>query len=233
MKIAFATFLGLLAFVAAACVESPEGAGQTPPPQVVTQPVTVTVPGPTQVVTQPVTVTVPGPVQIVTRTVTTTVPLTQTQVVTQPVPITTTIVVTQTVTPTVPGPAAPPPSAPPTQPIVSTACPETGTAQVAIGLSVVRLGTEACAWTWRSVPAFFEANVPQGYIATLHLLDDRVVVTDSPGKQVIKAGTFRFINGYPAGDAVYDRCQLLKKEKAFGQQERPSFTVEPLGFSCP
>lgn len=57
MKIAFATFLALLATVAAACVESPEGAGQAPPPQVVTQPVTVTVPGPTQVITQPVTVT--------------------------------------------------------------------------------------------------------------------------------------------------------------------------------
>lgn len=118
MKIAVATFIGLLAMVAAACVESPEGAGQQPPPQVVTrtvtqtvlgptqtitQPVTVTVPGPaTQTtITQPVTVTVPGPIQIVTRTVTNTVTLTQTvpgtaQVVTQPVTV------------TVPGPAAPP-----------------------------------------------------------------------------------------------------------------------------
>ncbi|GEM_PF-5179085 len=97
MKIATATFIGLLAFTAAACVESPEGAGQQPPPQTVTQ-----------VVTQTVEIEVPGPEKVVTQTITVTVPSPA-----LPVPgvVTPTTGITSPVSPptvAVPGPAAPP-----------------------------------------------------------------------------------------------------------------------------
>lgn len=154
------------------------------------------------------------------------------------------VVVQPTVTPAPVAPTATPPaptatprpaSPTPAQPGQPSVCPDTGTAQTAIGLNVVRLGTEACAWTWRSNPLIsVERTVPSGYIGTLHLTDDKIVVTEGTGQKLVFQGaTFRFVAAYPAGDAVYDRCALLRKEQAFGQQERPSFTVEPLGFNCP
>lgn len=132
----------------------------------------------------------------------------------------------------VPAKPAPAPVAAPA-PSTTTRCPATGEAQQEIGLSVVRLGSEACAWTWRSVPQVVEATVPSGYIATIHRENDKIVVVVGSGQRMrIKAATLRFSNGYPAGDAVRLPCQLLAKEQAFGQSERPSFTVEPLGFTC-
>lgn len=101
-----------------------------------------------------------------------------------------------------------------------------------IGLSVVCLGTEYDAYTWRSVPIKVNATVPDGWIATLHLSSDKIVVTEKPGTYEIVAGTFRRKAGYPSSDAVHNACELLRKEQAFGASQTPSFTVSPLGFTC-
>ncbi len=107
-----------------------------------------------------------------------------------------------------------------------------GAVQNKIGLSVVCLGTEYDAYTWRSVPQVVDAILPDGFIGTLHLANDKIVVTQDPGKYPIVAGTFRRKAGYPAGDAVYNACDLLIKEQAFGASQTPSFKVEAQGFSC-
>lgn len=131
------------------------------------------------------------------------------------------------------------PSAPPsgggsgTQANRNSQCPDTATAQQAIGLSVVRLATEYCAWTWRSYPDVKSANLPEGYIGTLHLEDnDRIVVTNRPGRYQIKAATFRFVGGYPSNDAVHRPCELLKKEQDNGAREVPSFPVHAMNLDC-
>lgn len=109
---------------------------------------------------------------------------------------------------------------------------DVGAVQALIGLSVVCLGTEYDAYTWRSVPIKVNATVPDGWIATLHLSGDKIVVTEKSGTYEIVAGTFRRKSGYPSVDAVHNACGLLAKEQAFGASQTPSFPVEPLGFSC-
>lgn len=115
-------------------------------------------------------------------------------------------------------------------------CPTTGEVQSAIGLSVVRIGTEACGFTWRSLPMTANGTCPSGWICTLHLSDDRKVVVSGTGQTLsIMAGTFRFPPAYPADDAVNAPnalCDILAKEQEFGRIEDPSFKVEPMGFSC-
>lgn len=107
-----------------------------------------------------------------------------------------------------------------------------GEVQQMVGLSIVCLGTEFDAYTWRSVPIKVNAIVPAGWIATLHLAGDRVVVTETPGTYEIVAATFRRVKGYPQGDAVHNRCELLHKEQVFGASQTPSFPVFPHGFTC-
>lgn len=144
-----------------------------------------------------------------------------------------------------PGPEPTPPApAPPQATPRQCPSPTTEEVQTAIGLSVVRVGTEFCTWVWRSVPKepgdpptrlglIVPATLPTGFIITVHRDDNRILVVLGTGqKMMIKGATFRFVNGFPPGDAVYSPCQLLAKERAFGQSERPSFTVEPLGFTC-
>lgn len=109
---------------------------------------------------------------------------------------------------------------------------DVGAVQALIGLSVVCLGTEYDAYTWRSVPIKVNATVPEGWIATLHLSGDKIVVTEKSGTYEIVAGTFRRKSGYPSVDAVHNACGLLAKEQAFGASQTPSFPVEAMGFSC-
>jgi hypothetical protein len=110
---------------------------------------------------------------------------------------------------------------------------DVGAVQALIGLNVVCLGTEYDAYTWRSVPLVVDGVCPDGWICTLHLQDDRVVVVRGNGnKYAIKAGTFRRLSGYPASDAVHNACALLTKEQVFGASQTPSFNVEAMGFSC-
>lgn len=112
--------------------------------------------------------------------------------------------------------------------------PLTREAQDAIGLSVVRVGTEAASWTWRGIPNSAMAVCPDGgWICTLHLVGDDVMVVEGDGSEYeILAGTFRFVAAYPRNDAVHDTCELLAKEQRFGQIEDPSFQVEAGNFSC-
>lgn len=124
-----------------------------------------------------------------------------------------------------PVPQVPPPAA---------GCPTTAETQLKVGQSVVREGVEPCAWEWRSFPAVVTADLPAGYIGTLHLSDDRIIVTDVAGTYQVKAGTWRFRAAYPLGDPARDNnCGLLAKEQEFGRKEVPSFNVGPLGFTCP
>jgi hypothetical protein len=110
---------------------------------------------------------------------------------------------------------------------------DVGAVQNLIGISVVCLGTEFDAYTWRSVPIAVAAICPQGWICTLHLQNDRIVVVQGDGsKYAIKAGTFRRLAGYPEGDSVHNACALLVKEQTFGASQTPSFHVEAGNFSC-
>jgi hypothetical protein len=112
--------------------------------------------------------------------------------------------------------------------------PLTREAQEAVGISLVRVGTEASAWTWRGLPHTEMATCPSGgWLCTLHLENDDIVVVEGNGEQyTIVAGTFRFVAAYPAGDAVWDSCDLLEKEQKFGVIEDPSFQVRSGNFSC-
>lgn len=108
-----------------------------------------------------------------------------------------------------------------------------GAVQELIGLSVVCLGTEYDAYTWRSVPLAVDGTCPEGWICTLHLAEgDKIIVTETSSKYSIVAGTFRRKTGYPGSDAVHNACALLTKEKVFGASQNPRFDVEPHGFSC-
>jgi len=131
-------------------------------------------------------------------------------------------------------PSALPASQPPatSQSQLGCAGKDVGAVQGMIGLSVVCLGTEYDAYTWRSVPIKVNATVPDGWIATLHLSSDKIVVTEKSGTYEIVAGTFRRKAGYPASDAVHNACSLLLKEQAFGASQTPSFPVEASGFNC-
>ena len=108
-----------------------------------------------------------------------------------------------------------------------------GAVQSLLGISVVCLGTEYDAYTWRSVPIKVDATCPEGWICTLHLAEgDKIIVTETSGKYSIVAGTFRRKTGYPSGDAVHNACELLIKEKTFGASQNPKFDVFPHGFTC-
>jgi hypothetical protein len=137
----------------------------------------------------------------------------------------------------------PEPTVPPTQeeddePVVTTEkseCPTTAEAKEAIGIDVQRLATEPCAFVWRGSDKAEEVAVcPAGWICTLHVQNAGVFVYDGYSKSDgIVAGTFRMQSGYPSNDAVNDRCELFRKEQAFGASETPAFEVEPGNFSCP
>lgn len=101
------------------------------------------------------------------------------------------------------------------------------------GLDIVCLGTEYDAYTWRSVPIVVNVTIPDGWIATLHLENNDIVVTQTPGQYRIMAGTFRRKSGYPASDAVHNPCALLAKEQEFGRNQIPQFPVKAYGFDCP
>lgn len=144
---------------------------------------------------------------------------------TSPTPVATSVVAQATATPTTP-------AATTSSQQLGCADKDVGAVQAMIGLNVVCLGTEYDAYTWRSVPVKVNANVPEGWIATLHLSNGEIVVTEKQGTYEIVAGTFRRKAGYPSNDAVHNACELLRKEQAFGASQRPSFTVSPLGFTC-
>ncbi len=118
----------------------------------------------------------------------------------------------------------------------SEACVTTQSAKDALGLDVQRLGLESCGWVFRSVGVgTASATCPSGWVCTLHLANNEINVYIGDGKSyTIVAGTFRMINAYPANDAVHENppCQLLHKEKNFGQVEDPSFPVNGGNFTC-
>lgn len=102
-------------------------------------------------------------------------------------------------------------------------CVTTGEAQALIGQNVVRLGTEACAWTWRSVPQVVNLKCPSSWICTIHEQDDRVVVQRGIGQTISgKAGTFRLPSGYQGG---LELCIQYNRERDFGRSENPPFEV--------
>lgn len=114
--------------------------------------------------------------------------------------------------------------------------PTTGEAKVALGLDVQRLDTEPAAFVVRSPLGAVSAICPQGWTCTLTLQSGNIKVYVGDGaKYQLTAGTFRFVNGYPSGDAVKVNppCALTSKEDFFGQMEAPSFHVTPGNFTCP
>lgn len=119
--------------------------------------------------------------------------------------------------------------------------PVTAEAQTALGLNVQRLRSEPSAWVFRVPNDDFNTVVrcPAGFICTIHRRDGIFVyVGEGVGEQALtfsdtKAGTFRYIRGYPMNDDVREiiPLRLLAKEQKFGAQEVPSFTVSAGNFS--
>lgn len=99
-------------------------------------------------------------------------------------------------------------------------------AQALTGISVQRLATECSAFVWRGLGATEVATCPKGWICTLDVVDDIVVVHEGIGQKAnIYAGTFREPGAYPPDDAAHDVCAIYRKEKQFGLAEVPSFEV--------
>jgi len=114
------------------------------------------------------------------------------------------------------------------EPVVETIqCPNTTEeAKQLFGVDIQRIGTESCGWVWRGKPSSHIATCPSGYVCTWDIVNDITVVHLGINQTAnIYAGTWRLINAYPVGDAVYDTCALYAKEKDFGQREIPSFEV--------
>jgi hypothetical protein len=139
---------------------------------------------------------------------------------------------TPTATLTATAPAAPTPmpvtEQPTAAPVTSTAgCPTTGEVKTLTRVDVQRLATEPCAFVWRGTPpATVVATCPTGWVCTWDVVNDIVVVHLGVNQRAkIRAGTWRFIAGYPPNDAVHDVCALYQKEKNFGLTEIPSFQV--------
>lgn len=115
---------------------------------------------------------------------------------------------------------------------VSTECPTTASAKNLTEVNVQRLATEPCAWVWRAVPeASTPAVCPKGFICTWDL-GGQTAVYEGPARSGIVAGTWRFVSAYPGGDAVYEPCNLLRKEQEFGASEVPTFEVAAGNFEC-
>ncbi len=119
------------------------------------------------------------------------------------------------------------PPAQPAAPAENTSCLTTEEAKNLTGVDVQRLGTENCAWIWRGVPpATIVANCPSGFVCTFDVVDDIVVVHLGVNQTAtIRAGTWRYIDGYPSNDDVHNVCALYLKEKNFGLIEVPTFQV--------
>jgi len=126
---------------------------------------------------------------------------------------------TPTPTPNVVQPTASQPAA--------TSCPTTAEVKNLTGVDVQRLGTEKCAWVWRAVDqATTTAICPSGWVCTWDVVGDIVVVhLGVTQTATIRAGTWRFIDGYPATDAVHNVCELYRNERDFGLSEVPPFRV--------
>ena len=141
----------------------------------------------------------------------------------------TTAMPTPTDTPT--APAAPASQAivvqPPASQPAANSCPTTAEVKKLTGVDVQRLGTEKCAWVWRAVDqATTTAICPSGWVCTWDVVGDIVVVhLGVTQTATIRAGTWRFIDGYPDTDAVHNVCELYRNERDFGLSEVPPFKV--------
>lgn len=114
------------------------------------------------------------------------------------------------------------------QQAVTIACNDDAAAQAATGVNVQGIGTEDCGWVKRKSPQAEPAVCPVGFVCTLHEGNDpnsgEVVFQVGRGQQVgIIAGTFRQVNGYKPGDAVYNPCQLYANELAWGHSRNPKY----------
>lgn len=115
-------------------------------------------------------------------------------------------------------------------------CITTGEAQQRLGVDVERITSEYCAWNWR------------GGNTDVQLLPGWLLTIDPPQRDVVRvfdgnveleqkplpayAFTARYVAGFPANDAVHDRCELLAKEIQNGLDDTPSFVVIAGNFSC-
>jgi hypothetical protein len=132
---------------------------------------------------------------------------------------------TPTLTPTAPTATAHAAEQP--KPVANSSCPTTAEVKNLTGVDVQRLGTESCAWVWRAVDqATTSAICPSGWVCTWDVVGDIVVVHLGVNQTAtIRAGTWRFIDGYPVTDAVHNVCELYRKERDFGLSEVPPFKV--------
>lgn len=119
-------------------------------------------------------------------------------------------------------------------------CPTTQEAKELFGVDVQKIETEPCGWVWRGKPESHSAVCPKDYICSWDVKNDVTVIHHGIDQSAeIFAGTFRRVDIYPAEDKVHNICELYQAEKAFGQNEIPSFEVrfQPVpGFgpqSCP
>ncbi len=104
-------------------------------------------------------------------------------------------------------------------------CNDDASASNAIGQTVQGLGTESCTWVNRWVPETRQVTCPIGFLCTIHGADEQIRLFQGPWSGAAKAGTFRLVTGFAAGDAVQNCCLLLKKEQEWSRSRVPAFEV--------
>lgn len=120
-----------------------------------------------------------------------------------------------------------------TVPVPAANCWTTAEAKGLIGVDVQRIGTEACAWVYRSVGVgSVSMKCPIGAICTVDT-GNGIFVDMGPHQRTAVAFTIRKIDSYPAGDGVHNGCDKVVQEQQFGVQENPSFRVQAgNGLNC-
>ena len=85
--------------------------------------------------------------------------------------------------------------------------------QQMLGVNVVRVGTEFSCFNWRGIPHATDVKLAKGFVFTVHLIGDKVIVINGNDKTVKALGfTARYVDAYPKGDAVYTPEVLAEKE---------------------
>lgn len=91
--------------------------------------------------------------------------------------------------------------------------PSIANTQQMLGVNVVRVGTEFSCFNWRGIPYSTKVKLVKGFIFTVHLPGDKVIVVNGNDKVIdALAFTARWIDAYPSGDAVFNGKILAEKE---------------------
>lgn len=124
------------------------------------------------------------------------------------------------------GAAAPDSSAP----AGAAACPDVAEVQRQTGVPVYQFG-EACGFHWDGYR--IEGTCPRGYMCTFNVgRQIAVIAGKNQSVEIFTAGTWRYVDAYPADNAAHDPCALLQDEQQWAEQHSSNLPVEPVGFHC-